>query len=356
MIMKRLMPVVCVALTMVCVSLEGCGAQQAPWQAAASSFLTNYELRNGRVVRLDQGGDTVSEGQAYGMLLAEVAGDYGAFHRIWGWTRDHLQLPDGLFSFQTDGAGKVTGQNPASDADLLIAWALLRYNGPGAAVIHHDGRRVARAILAHEVVSDSGRVLALTAGPWARVSPVSIDPSYWSLSAMQSLARLTGRAEWHRLAVDSVSVAAKLSRGGDLLPPNWADLGPADAVRPSPGGYPPQIQYGPDAQRTVVWFATSCDPRARLLAKQWWKLLRSRLRSQALTLSLNGDVMDPTRTAMSLVASAAAAQAAGNDAASARLLRRALALQRSNPTYYGGAWVALGLTMLTGNGLGACNS
>jgi endoglucanase len=304
---------------------------------------------------LDQGGDTVSEGQAYGMLLAEVAGDYGIFHRIWGWTRDHLQRADGLFSFQTDGAGKVTGRNPASDADLLIAWALLRYNGPGAAVIHQDGRRVARAILAHEVVSKSRRMLTLTAGPWATVSPVSIDPSYWSLPAMQSLARLTGRAEWHRLALDSVSVTAKLSRGGDFLPPNWAELGPALAVRPSPGGYPPQIQYGPDAQRTVVWFAVSCDPQARLLAKRWWKLLRTRRRSQAVTLGLNGDVMDPTPTAMSLVAAAAAAKAAGHDAATARLLRRALALQRANPTYYGAAWVALGLTMLTGDGLAACN-
>jgi len=35
-------------------------------RAAAESFLDRYVEPDGRVVRLDQGGDTVSEGQAYG--------------------------------------------------------------------------------------------------------------------------------------------------------------------------------------------------------------------------------------------------------------------------------------------------
>jgi endoglucanase len=357
MIMKRLKFLVCLALTIAILNLAGCGVSHlkaSPWQAAARRFLATYELRDGRVVRLDQGGDTVSEGQAYGMLLAQVAGDYGAFHRIWDWTRSHLQLADGLFSFQTNSEGKVTSHNPASDADLLIAWALLRYNGPGAAAVHRDGRRVAHAILAREV-SDSKRLFALTAGPWATASPVTINPSYWSLPAMQSLAQLTGRAEWHRLTVDAVSVAGRLSRQGDLLPPNWAELGPARAVQPAPGGWPAQIQYGSDAQRTVVWFAVSCNPRARLLARRWWALLRSHRRSRALALSLSGDVMNTTPSVMSLVAAAAAAKAAGDAAATAQLLRRAVSLQRAYPTYYGGAWVALGLTLLTGAGLGACH-
>ncbi len=140
-------------------------------------------------MRLDQGRDTVSEGQAYGMLLAEVAGDYGAFQRIWLWTHRHLQHRDGLFSFHTNARGKVTSRQPASDADLLIAWALLRYSGPKAAVWHRAGRRVAHAILAYELASGPGGMLVLTAGPWATGSPAgsTLDPSYWSLPAMESL-------------------------------------------------------------------------------------------------------------------------------------------------------------------------
>src|SRR5215510_9922796 len=120
---------VCVVLAAVVTS---CSAPPVE-QEAASKFLARYMRADGRVVRLDQGRDTVSEGQAYGMLLAEVAGDSDAFQRIWLWTHHHLQHRDGLFSFRTNAAGKVIGPHPASDADLLIAWALLRYGGPHAA-------------------------------------------------------------------------------------------------------------------------------------------------------------------------------------------------------------------------------
>ena len=130
-------------------------------EQATTGFLSRYVQPDGRVVRLDQGRDTVSEGQAYGMLLAEALGEDGVFDQIWKWTRDHLQLSDGLFAFHANPAGHVISPEPASDADLLIAWALLRYRGPGAAGWHLDGHRVADAILAHEVVS----------GPWRDAGP-----------------------------------------------------------------------------------------------------------------------------------------------------------------------------------------
>jgi endoglucanase len=328
-------------------------------QAAASRFLAKYVRPDGRVVRLDQGRDTVSEGQAYGMLLAEVAGDYSAFRRTWLWTHHHLQRPDGLFSFHTNAKGTVTGPNPASDADLLIAWALLRYAGPQAAVWHRAGRGVADAILAQEVAAGPGGMLVLTAGPWAAGSPAPsvVNPSYWSLPAMESLARLTGSDVWHRLAVSAVMLTGQLSKNGRLLPPDWARVDSAGAVQPvpAPDGSEPQVEYGPDAARTVIWFAASCDPRARALAGRWWPLLRPRARSRALALGLNGVVMSATPAPLSLAASAAAAKSAGDGAAAAHLLRQAMAEQRAYPTYYGGAWAALGLALLSSDGaLGGC--
>src|SRR5215510_5598385 len=209
------------AVAVLAATIASCGVPQAPKQAAASRFLATYSPADGRVVRLDQGRDTVSEGQAYGMLLAEVAGDSDAFQRIWLWTHHHLQHRDGLFSFRTNAAGKVIGPHPASDADLLIAWALLRYGGPHAAVWHRAGRRVAHAILAYDVASGPGDMLVLTAGPWADGSPAgsTVNPSYWSLPAMESLAALTGNDAWHRLAANAVALAGQLSKNGRLLPP-----------------------------------------------------------------------------------------------------------------------------------------
>ncbi|MGH3275177.1 MAG: glycosyl hydrolase family 8 [Streptosporangiaceae bacterium] len=305
---------------------------------------------DGRVVRLDQGGDTVSEGQAYGMLLAEVVGDNVLFDRIWKWTREHLQLSNGLFAFHANAAGRVIGDGPASDADLLIAWALLRYRGPSAPARHFDGYRVADAILAHEVVSGPGATLVLTAGPWATEPPATLNPSYWSLSAFQGLAQLTGNEQWHRLAAGAVSLAVALTHDGRVLPPDWAKLsasGPDAQVRPEPApNGVAQVQYGQDAARTVVWFATSCDPQARALAARSWQLLRPGHRARAFALSPGGIVLDETHGALSLVASASAAKAAGNSQAARQLLQEAVAQQRSYPTYYGGAWAALGSALL----------
>ena len=42
---------------------------------ATERFLDAYVDPDGRVVRRDQGGDTVSEGQAYALLLATAVGD-----------------------------------------------------------------------------------------------------------------------------------------------------------------------------------------------------------------------------------------------------------------------------------------
>jgi endoglucanase len=352
--------VVCAMLT---AAATGCASSPAggntemtPARQAASRFLTAYARPDGRVVRTDQGGDTVSEGQAYGMLLAEAVGDRAALSRIWQWTRDHLQLSDGLFAFHTNAAGQVVGREPASDADLLIAWALLRYHGPSAGAWHQAGRRVAGAILAHEVTTGPGGVPVLTAGPWATGRPASLDPSYWSLAAFDGLAQLTGNRVWHRLAAGAVTLTRELTQDGRQLPPDWAELTASGALRPEPApdGSQPQTQYGPDAQRTVAWFAASCDPQARALAAHWWPLLRSGDRAQALALRPDGTVLNPSPAVLPLVASAAAAKAAGDGAAVHRLLQRAMDQQQAHPTYYGGAWAALGPALLSPGALGAC--
>lgn len=336
------------------IGVAGCG-RGGP-QQEANRFLETYARPDGRVVRVDQGRDTVSEGQAYGMLLAEVSGDNAKFERIWTWTKKHLQLQDRLFAFHTNAVGDVIGPGAASDADLLIAWALLRYHGPRAAQWHRDGREIADAILASEVTMGPGGTPILTAGPWATGPPATIDPSYWSLAAFQGLAKLTGDHIWLRLETSAVSITREITKDGKQLPPDWAqlDLGDAPQAEPSPSGTVPQAQYGLDAQRTVVWFAASCNPQAKALAARWWPLLRPTRSARAMALHLNGKVLTPTRAPLPLVAAAAAAKAAGRSTESQQLLDDAAAQQRRHPTYYGGAWSALGQALLTSNALGPC--
>jgi endoglucanase len=46
------------------------GMREAAALQAGRDFLDHYVEGDGRVVRRDEGGDVVSEGQAYGMLIA----------------------------------------------------------------------------------------------------------------------------------------------------------------------------------------------------------------------------------------------------------------------------------------------
>ncbi|MDE3130139.1 MAG: hypothetical protein KGL16_03225 [Acidobacteriota bacterium] len=321
--------------------------------AAARSFLARFVMADGRVSRPGQGSDTVSEGQAYALLLAQVARQPATFARVWRWTAAHLQQPDGLLAWHANADGVVLSPTAASDADLLSAWALSRASGPGSSGYHVQARRLARAILARETIRSGPYLLA--AGPWATGSPGTLDPSYWSPLALNGLARFTRDARWRRLAHGAGVYLGAITDGGALLPPDWARLqGNAATAEPAPGGGSAQVQYGLDAQRVVVWMATSCAAAERRLAARWWPLLAPRGRAGAIALGTEGNVIDPDANALSYVAAAAAAVAAGDGRAMRTLLGRARTAEAGSRDYYGGAWLALGDALLTTNALGGC--
>jgi endoglucanase len=322
---------------------------------AAREFLERYVAADGRVVRLDQGGDTVSEGQSYGLLIAQVARDEAGFRRIWRWTKAHLQRPDGLFASRADAHGAID-QNPASDGDLVVAWALSRAHGPGASAYHREARRIASAVLEHETVVRGGRWM-LAAGPWATGSPVTLNPSYWAFGAFGALAKATGDRRWRRLSADSLALTRALSDDGRELPPDWARVDGTAATRtPAPNGQPAAVQYGPDAQRTLVWLAAGCHHAGRRLAAAWWPKLSSPARARALALGPDGTVLNPGPHPLALVAAAAAADAAGQGRDRDRLLGEAARENEARPSYFGHAWVVLGRALLTTRVLGGCAS
>jgi endoglucanase len=304
-------------------------------RGAASAFLDHYVDGDGRVVRHDQGGDTVSEGQAYAMLLTAAIGDKQRFRRVWGWTHTHLQRPDGLLAWHW-ADGRVADGQAATDADLDAARALLvaarTFGEPG---YRNAALRIGHGVLAHETVkTPAGRVLL--AGPWARHDGV-FNPSYVSPRAFRALGAATGDGRWGQVAEDSRRLADRLTQTG--LPPDWARLSGASATAtgsPRGGG---KGAYGYDAIRLPVRLAESCSPADRALAAGLWPALRT-------------DARLPHAAA--LTGAAGAAAAAGDRASRDRLLDQAADLDHQHPTYYGSAWVALGRVMLTTHALGRC--
>jgi endoglucanase len=307
-------------------------------------------------VRRDQGGDTVSEGQAYAMLLAVAVGDERRFDLAWHWEQANLQLPNKLFSYHW-ADGQVAGADPASDADLDTAWALVL-----AARRFHDGadksagEHVASAALANETVSAGGKP-ALVAGPWARATPYELNPSYLAPEAMSALRSATGDARWSALETNSIDEVAGIGAGTSAqLPPDWVHVDPGGVLTPTgePDGSAP-ANYGLDAQRVPVWFAAACPPGARSAAADWWpRLEHARGAGADLSYTLTGTSRTSVVNPLGLVATAGAAAAAGQRLASARLLDRADSQTNRFHTYYGDAWVALGRVLLDTSWLSPC--
>jgi cellulose synthase (UDP-forming) len=330
---------------------------------SVNSFMTTYVAPNGRVIRRDQGSDTVSEGQAYGMLLAVAMDDKARFDSIWGWTKAHLQQPDGLLASHW-ADGHVVSNRPAADADLDAAQALvLASERFGPSSYRSQGVAIARGILDSETAatttSTSSTGLTLVAGPWAR-DPVVLNPSYFSPRAYADLARADHDPRWKLLVSSSHAIVSELIADGRALPPDWATTagsatGTARAVG-NPGNpfaaVPPRSSF--DAVRVALRYAASCNTADRRLAAALWPLYRHDLGRDAY--HLDGSPASPYVHAVSFVGAAAAARAAGDRAATTRLLARAQAENDMHPSYYGAAWIALGRVMLTTASLGGCAS
>jgi glycosyl hydrolase family 8 len=321
-------------------------------RASATRFLQRYVDRDGRVVRRDQGGDTVSEGQGYGLLLAVATGDRSRFASIWNWTRRHLELKNGLFAWRWHD-GKVADPQPAADADADIARALAlaawRFSDN---VYRRAAARTAGALLATETARTSGIQRVLVAGPWARAQR-DVDPSYFSPAGEAVLARSTGDARFQAMSSAERGALTQLTAGGAQLPPDWATIAADGRLRaagpPNTAGAP---QYGLDAVRSPLRLAESCDRRDRALAAKWWQLLR-RGDPGAQPRGLDGSARGGA-SAASLAGAAGAAAAAGDKRQAVALLARADGLAQKSPTYYGVAWAALGRLMLTTHALGGC--
>jgi endoglucanase len=306
---------------------------------AAATFLSRYMTSDGRVLRRDQGGDIVSESQAYGMLIAQLANRPATVRTIWQWTKAHLSRPDGLLAFHAAGDGRVIDPNPAADADTLAAYALLRYRGQNQAALSADGRRIATAILAHESASADGQPV-IVAGTWATGSPATVNPSYWMPGIFDAIARMTSDDRWSAAASKAVTLVQQVTDNGRQLPPDWARL---EGGRLTPSNAPDGsagIRYGLDAARLPLWFAAGSGS-ARQLAAAWWQLLSPDDRSASQALSIEGAPIDPSASTVPLLAGAAAANAAGDTNRSRTLTQRAIQQGLEHPTYYGDAWLAL---------------
>jgi endo-1,4-beta-D-glucanase Y len=261
------------------VSSSSCASTLQPGRRAAlnaswRAYLHDYVQSDGRVIDQSAGGITTSEGQTYALLRALWIGDERRFREVRQWTVDNLQggdptaLPAWKWGATEAGAWAVIDPNPASDADLLLAWTLA-----GAAVRWEESAWTGHAVaLAARVWEQETAVLAgrrlLLPGPWAAsLDPVWVNPSYFMPFIFRDLARLDPARPWLELVESSYAVLGEVAAPGTGLVPDWLFLDAATGawVAP-PAGEAARGDFGFEAVR-LPWIlaadeAWHSEPRA----------------------------------------------------------------------------------------------
>ncbi|SAK59377.1 endo-1,4-D-glucanase [Caballeronia calidae] len=247
-------------------------AQQCDWPAYRL-FVERVVQADGRVIdRSTDAQQTTSEGQSYGMFFALVANDRATFDRLLNWTRSNLsanqfdanslRLPAWQWGRKQDGSFGVMDPNPASDADLWIAYDLFQagrlWKEPAYTKLAYA---LATQIVKQEIVDLPGLGPMLLPGPQGfRAGDVTrLNPSYLPLPLLRGLAHEMPDGPWAKLAQNAAKMVKVTSPRG--YAPDWAAYQNGQfAVDPKNGD---TGSY--DAIRVYLWagMAASGDPLAR---------------------------------------------------------------------------------------------
>jgi len=254
-----LIPVVCLS--------SAAKAQTWPlWESYARYVVDDQ----GRVVDRSAQDRTTSEGQAYAMFFALVANDRVRFDRLLRWTEINLaggdltqHLPAWRWGRSPDGSWKTLDPNPASDADLWIAYSLLeagrlwqepRYEKLGTVVAIRIGQLEVAYVLGLGTTLLSGSV-----GFHPDDSTWILNPSYMPPFILTRLSNAVPRGPWNAVQSSLERILAQGSVDGFAM--DWVSAG--TGVRPCP---PPDkanaLAVGSyDAIRVYLWLGIS-DPNA----------------------------------------------------------------------------------------------
>jgi len=249
---------------------SGCHAEQ-PW-SLWESYAAKYLDGQGRVIDHAAGDRTTTEGESYAMFFALVANDPNRFGKLVDWTEANLaqgdltlHLPAWSWGKAPDGTWRVLDSNPASDADLWMAYSLEE----AGRLWHNDrydklGKIMADRVAQQEIVLVPGVGTTLMPGAAGfHPDPQTwyLNPSYMPPSLLAYFAHQNPQSPWGEVASSLPLLIG--SQGGFVM--DWIKAG-ADGLQPMQppstvgDGKPVPTPVGSyDAIRVYLWLGLA-DP------------------------------------------------------------------------------------------------
>lgn len=249
-----------------------------PWRLPRgdwSLYKRQFVSPHGRVIDNGNGGITHSEGQGYGMLLAEAYGDRSTFDKIWKWTKENLQTrkEDKLLSWLwkpgQDGGGSVADANNASDGDILAAWALVRASKRWGDYAYQQAAAEILVDLRWTSVRDTrqGPVLLPGVDGFVDDKGILLNPSYYIFPAFAAFSKAFPGSGWEPLAQNGLKMLGDARFGKWLLTPDWVLAAETFSLKTK---FPPDFGY--NAIRVPLHLAWE-NPKSPLLqpCANFWK-------------------------------------------------------------------------------------
>jgi endo-1,4-beta-D-glucanase Y len=331
---------------------------------SVATAYTNWKAKffdGTKVIRPENGNDTVSEGIGYGMLIGVFMNDKAMFDLLWAYAKSHFD-GNGLMNWCIASGMKNScgGTGGATDGDEDMAYALLMASKQWSGGTYaSDANTLIGNIMSHEV--ESGSNVLKPGDNFGGAS--EMDPSYLAPSYYRAFAAATGNSKWMDVLNESYTILAAAS-GQYGLVPNWATSSGAGIAGTATDGHGPDFGY--DACRTPFRIAIDYCINGEARAQSYAGLIAGFYASKTTANSLAplvdgytpaGAALDSNPAGMSFIGpGGVAAMAAGNDAFR-DLVYTSLwadttqgAMQISGVfSYFNASWGVLSLLEMSGN-------
>ncbi|MFQ3576557.1 MAG: glycosyl hydrolase family 8, partial [Cytophagales bacterium] len=224
-------------------------------------------------VKFDEPNRTVSEGIAYGMLLAAYAADKDLFDGLWNYYKFHSNSR-GFMHWRIDGCTGVSGQNGAADAEVDAAYALLiaenqwpNINSPYD--YSAEAQTLMNNIVTWELHPSSNQLIngdGWGFGDNCR-NPAYQSPAYFREFAIRNT---NNSSRWNSAVTASYNLVTANADATTGLVSDWSNpQGQRNTCNPGGLGYAATDGYGYDACRNpwrmahdIIWNGTTTASQA----------------------------------------------------------------------------------------------